>query len=106
MAGLVAADERECACVGAEGLHSEGGTGFGVGVFELVGNGIVLVGHLEVDHGGFDGPNALKAPAGGGHIGDDCGLHGVNRLPGFGEAGEERVEFLLRFVFEDDLAGA
>jgi hypothetical protein len=100
--GRVAIEDDEDAGIVTEGAEREGGLGF-VGT-----DGKVLLylwplaEHFEVEEGGFDGPDAIEAPAGGDQFVDEIGLDEVAGLeldvPGLLEG----LEAVLGFAGEDD----
>ena len=91
--------EREAIEV-VELLESEGGAGGGIGVEA----GAVVV-DLEVEEGGFGGPEAAEAPFGGGEVFDGGGFGGGGGLEVVEEFGEEGGEALGGFGVEDDGLG-
>ncbi len=105
-ADFVAVEQGEGWGVVAEGFEGEGGASGFVNEFELLIDTGALPGRFEIEEGGFEGPDALEAPAGDDDLVDQVGLELVGRdeLVDVGLA--EAFESLSGFVLEDDDAGA
>jgi hypothetical protein len=104
-AGLVTVDEPEGALVIGEGLEGEGDAAGVVDEVVVPLDPFLLIHHLQVEHGGFDFPEAALPPAGGDHLEDeilfDFALWGELYLIVI----QERIEFFPGLIGEDEEVG-
>jgi hypothetical protein len=100
-AGFVAAEEGESLIL-RERLEGEGDADDFVDVSTIVGDVVLLIVHLEVDQGRFDGLDAAQPPAIAHDLEDEIEFDLVGGLEALDEGIEERIVHGAGLVGEDE----